>query len=40
MGKGINVGLENCSKLGKDAGVNIDSKMETKSQGWGMGSHL
>ena len=36
---GINVGSENWSKLGKDTGVNIDSKMGTESQGWGSGSH-
>ena len=31
MGTKINVGSENGSKLGKDTGVNIDSKFETKS---------
>ena len=39
MGNGINVGSGNWSKLGKDIGVNVDSKMVTKSQGWGSGSH-
>ena len=39
MGTGINVGSENWSKLGKDTGVNTDSKMETESQSWGSGSH-
>ena len=39
MSKGINVGLENWSKLGKKTGVNIDSKMGTESQGWGSVSH-
>ena len=34
MGTGINVGLGNWSKLGKNTGVNIDSKMETESQSW------
>jgi len=36
---GINVSLKNWSKLGKDTGVNIDSKMKTESQGWGSRSH-
>ena len=36
---GINVGPENWSKLGKDTGFNIDSKMGTESQGWGSRSH-
>jgi len=35
----INVGSRNWSKLGKNTGVNIDSKMETESQSWGSGSH-
>ena len=39
MGMGINVGLENWSKLGKNIGVNIDPKMKTESQSWGSGSH-
>ena len=30
---GINVGYKNWSKLGKKTGVNIDSKIETESQG-------
>ena len=33
IGTGINVSLGNWSKLGKDTGVNIDSKMGTESQG-------
>ena len=37
MCMGINVGSKNWSKLGKDTGVNIDSKMETESQDWGSG---
>jgi len=32
MGMGINVGSENWSKLGKNTGVNIDSKMKTESK--------
>ena len=39
MGTAINVGSENWYKLGNDTGINIDSKMETESQGWGSGSH-
>ena len=35
MGTGINVGSENWSKLGKNTGVNMDSKMGTESQSWG-----
>ena len=31
MGMGINFGSVNWSKLGKNAGVNIDLKMETES---------
>ena len=37
MSTGINVGSGNWSKLGKNTGVNIDSKMETESQSWGIG---
>ena len=37
---GINVGSGNWSKLGKNIGVNIDSKMGTESESWGLGSHL
>ena len=33
----INIGSENWSKLGKDTRVNIDLKIGTESQGWGLG---
>jgi len=39
MSTGINVGSRNWSKLGKDTGVNIDSKIGTESQDWGSGLH-
>ena len=39
IGTRINVGSRNESKLGKDTGVNIDSKFETKSRSWGSRSH-
>ena len=39
MGTRINIGSENWPKLGKNTGVDIDSKMETESQSWGSGSH-
>ena len=39
MGTEINVGSKNWSKLGKNTGVNIDSKMETESQSCGLDSH-
>ena len=39
MGTRINVGSENWSKLGKNTGVNIDSKMGTESQSWESDSH-
>ena len=35
----INVGSRNRSKLGKDAGVNIDKKIWIESQSCGLGSH-
>ena len=35
----INVGIENGSNLGKDTGVNIDSKIGIESQSCGSGSH-
>jgi len=34
MDTGINVGSENESKLVKDIGVNIDSKIGAELQGW------
>jgi len=40
MGTGINVGSGNWSKLGKNTGVNIDSKMRTESQKLGIGFTL
>jgi len=36
---GIYVGSKNWSKLSKNTGVNIDSKMGSESQGWRSGSH-
>ena len=39
MVTGINVGLKNVSKLGKDTGVNIDSKIRIDSQSYKSGSH-
>ena len=39
MGTGINISSKNWSKLSKNTGVNIDSKIETESQNWGSGSH-
>ena len=39
MGTKINVGSKNGSKLGKDIGVNIDSKIGIESQSWGSSSH-
>ena len=39
MDTGINVGSGNGSNLGKDTGVNIDSKIGTESQGWRLGSY-
>jgi len=35
----INVGSRNGSNLGKDAGVNIDSKIGIESQSCGSGTH-
>ena len=39
MDTGINVGSENGSNLGKDTGVNIDSKIRIESQSCGSGLH-
>ena len=39
MDAGINIGSENGSNLGKDTEINIDSRMETESQGWRSGSY-
>ena len=39
MGTRINIDSRNWFKLGNDTRVNIDSKKETESQGWGSGSY-
>ena len=39
MGIRINIDSGIGSKLGKDTGVNINSKIETELQSWGSDSH-